>query len=120
MVETSPQSLNVTLNKPFPLICTVRAKFDGNPVSTAIQWTLITSIHGMDKQSPVLANSCESGSEFSSSTPEQFSAVAFVVVEDSMETGTFIYRCEATALNTTSFSDTTVFVMVETGMLYLY
>ena len=114
MVETLPQSLNVTSNKPFSLTCTVRAEFDGNPVSTAIH---ITSIHGMDKQSSVLANSCESGSGFSSSTPEQFSAVAVVVVEDSMETCISIYRCEAIALNTTSFSDTTVFVMVETGML---
>ena len=117
MVETLPQSLNVTSNEPFSLTCTVRAEFDGNPVSTAIQWTRITSIHGMDKQSSVLANSCESGSGFSSSTPEQFSAVAVVVVENSIETGISIYRCEATALNTTSFSDTTVVVIVETGML---
>ena len=48
-------------------------------------------------------------------TGEPLNACSFV--ENSIETGISIYRCEATALNTTSFSDTTVFVMVETGML---
>ena len=42
MVETSPQSLNVTSNKPFSLNCTVRAEHEGNPVNTVIHWIRIS------------------------------------------------------------------------------
>ena len=41
MVKTSPQSLNVTSNEPFSLICTVIAEHEGNPVNTIIQWIRI-------------------------------------------------------------------------------
>ena len=43
MVETSPQSLNVTSNEPFSLTCTVRAEFDEIPVNTTIEWIRTSS-----------------------------------------------------------------------------
>ena len=49
----------------------------------------------------------ESG--LSSSPLDQFltpAVLEYQVVEVAIESGTFIYHCEATALNTTSFSDT--------------
>ena len=88
---TTPQLLYVTLNEPFPLTCTVRVHFDGNPVNTTIKWIHITTsnlTHGMEPvtgQSPVVANSSEPqyGSDYSS---------AVLVVESAMESGTFIYQ----------------------------
>ena len=123
MVETSPQSLNVTSNEPFSLNCTVRAEHEGNPVNTTIQW-----IHNIDLSSnnspgmktaleapSVFDNSSEPeyGSGLSSSTLDQFltpAVLEYQIVESVTESSIFIYRCEATALNTTSFSDSTVFV----------
>ena len=43
MVETSPQSLNVTSNEPFSLTCTVTAEFDEIPVNTTIEWIRTSS-----------------------------------------------------------------------------
>ena len=43
MVETSPQSLNVTSNEPFSLTCTVRAEHDEIPVNTTIEWIRTSS-----------------------------------------------------------------------------
>ena len=43
MVEPSPQSLNVTSNKPFSLTCTVRAEHDEIPVNTTIEWIRTSS-----------------------------------------------------------------------------
>ena len=43
MVETSPQSLNVTSNKPFSLTCTVTAEHDEIPVNTTIEWIRTSS-----------------------------------------------------------------------------
>ena len=43
MVETSPQSLNVTSNEPFSLTCTVTAEHDEIPVNTTIEWIRISS-----------------------------------------------------------------------------
>ena len=65
------------------------------------------------EQSPVFANSSEPqyGSDYSS---------AVLVVESAMESGTFIYRCEATALNTTSFNDTIVVVKEMPGIFMWY
>ena len=120
MVETSPQSLNVTSNEPFSLICTVRAEHEGNPVSTIIQWICINpssdNAPGMKTvlEGPsVFDNSSEPqyGSGISSSPLDPF-LTSTVAVGIAIESGTFIYRCEATALNTTSFSDSTVFVKV--------
>ena len=75
MVETLPQSLNVTSNKPFSLTCTVRAEFDGNPVSTAIQW-----IHNIDlssNNSPGMKTAPEAPSVFdNSSEPEYGSGIS--------------------------------------------
>ena len=123
MVETSPQSHNGTSNEPFSLNCTVRAEHEGNPVNTIIQW-----IHNIDLSSnnspgmktaleapSVFDNSSEPeyGSVLSSSTLDQFltpAVLEYQVVESVTESSTFIYNCEATALNTTSFSDSTVFV----------
>ena len=93
----------------------MRVYFDGNPVNTTIKWIHITTsnlTHGMEpvtEQSPVVANSSEPqyGSDYSS---------AVLVVESAMESGTFIYRCEATALNTTSFNDTIVVVKEMPGI----
>ena len=129
MVKTSPQSLNVTSNEPFSLNCTVRAEHEGNPVNTVIQWIRISdNAPGMKTvlEGPsVFDNSSEPEyvSGLSSSPLDQFltsTVLEYQVVEVAIESGTLIYHCEATALNTTSFSDTTVFVIVDTGMLYLY
>ena len=125
MVKTSPQSLNVTSNKPFSLTCSVRAEHEGNPVNTIIQWIHIDPSSNKMKtalEAP-LVSVPQYGSGLSSSTLDQFLTLAvleYQVVESVTESSTFIYHCEATALNTTSFSDTTVFVIVDTGMLYLY
>ena len=57
----------------------------------------------------------EYGSGLSSSPLDQFltpAVLEYQIVESVTESSTFIYRCEATALNTTSFSDSTVFVKV--------
>ena len=119
MVETSPQSLNVTSNEPFSLNCTVRAEHEGNPVNTVIKWIRISdNAPGMKtvlEGSSVFDNSSEPeyGSGLSSSPLDQFltpAVLEYQVVESVTESSTFIYRCEATALNTTSFSDSTVFV----------
>ena len=122
MVKTSPQSLNVTSNEPFSLNCTVRAEHEGNPVNTIIQWI---RINPSSDNAPVMKTALEGpsvfdnssepqyGSGISSSTLDQFltpAVLEYQVVESVTESSTFIYRCEATALNTTSFSDSTVFV----------
>ena len=125
MVETSPQSLNVTSNEPFSLNCTVRAEHEGNPVNRIIQWIRIDPSSNKMKtalEAPSVSEP-QYGSGLSSSPLDQFltpAVLEYQVVVVAIESGTFIYRCEATALNTTSFSDTTVFVIVDTGMLYLY
>ena len=117
MVKTSPQSLNVTSNEPFSLNCTVRAEHEGNPVNTIIQWIHIDPKTALEDPS-VFENSSEPqyGSGLLSSSPlDQFltpAVLEYQIVESVTESSTFIYRCDATALNTTSFSDSTVFVKV--------
>ena len=110
----------------------MRAEHEGNPVNTIIQWIHIDPSSNISPgmktvlEGPsVFDNSSEPqyGSGISSSTLDPFltsTVLDYQVVEVAIESGTFIYRCEATALNTTGFSDTTVFVIVDTGMLYLY
>ena len=126
MVETSPQSLNVTSNEPFSLNCTVRAELDGNSVNSLI--CITTSNNNTPGKETVIEPSSvvvissepQYGSGLSSSPLDQFltpAVLEYQVVESVTESSTFIYRCEATAL---SFSDTIVFVIVDTGMLYLY
>ena len=120
MVKTSPQSLNVTSNKPFSLNCTVRAEHEGNPVNTIIQWIHIDPSSNKMKTAledpSVFDNSSvpQYGSGLLSSSPlDQFltpAVLEYQIVESVTESSTIIYRCEATALNTTSFSDSTVFV----------
>ena len=124
MVKTSPQSLNVTSNEPFSLNCTVIAEYEGNPVNTIIQW-----IHNIDlssNNSPGMKAALEDPSVFDNSSVPQYGSgllssspldqflthavLEYQVVESVTESSTFIYHCEATALNTTSFSDSTVFV----------
>ena len=119
MVKTSPQSLNVTSNEPFSLNCTVIAEHEGNPVNTIIQWIHIDPSSNKMKTAledpSVFDNSSvpEYGSGLLSSSPlDQPAVLEYQIVESVTESSTFIYRCEATALNTTSFSDSTVFVKV--------
>ena len=119
MVKTSPQSFNVTSDEPFSLNCTVRAEHEGNPVNTIIQWIHIDPSSNKMKTAledpSVFDNSSvpQYGSGLSSSPLDQFltpAVLEYQVVESVTESSTFIYHCEATALNTTSFSDSTVFV----------
>ena len=107
MVNTSPQSLNVTSDEPFSLNCTVRAEHEGNPVNTIIQWIHIdpssdnapgmkTALEGPS----VFDNSSEPqyGSGISSSTLDQFltsTVLDYQAIGVAIESGTFIYRCEA-------------------------
>ena len=121
MVETSPQSLNVTSNQPFSLTCTVRAEFEPNPINAIIKWIRITPSNSKIEAvvSPVLPES-QYGSGYSSPL-DKFLTPAVLehhVAEGVIESGAFIYRCVAKALNTTSFSDTTVFVEVVAGMKF--
>ena len=113
MVKTSPRSLNVTTNESFSLTCTVRGELGGHPLNTTIKWILVpTSFNGMETVFNTYIRE-----EYSSSL-DQFPTPAvleYQVVAGTMKSGTFIYRCEATALNTTSFSDSTVFVNSEAG-----
>ena len=119
MVKTSPQSLNVTSNEPFSLNCTVITEHEGNPVNTIIQWIHTDPSSNKMKTAledpSVFDNSSvpEYGSGLLSSSPlDQPAVLEYQIVESVTESSTFIYRCEATALNTTSFSDSTVFVKV--------
>ena len=139
MVETSPLSLNVTSNEPFPLTCTVTAEHDEIPVNTTIEWIRTSSnfsgtvqlheIYSTDDgftQWGYYNNSrCESGSlsGFGSGSGSGSSldaiyniGVAVVVYESVLcatENGTddmVNYRCKATLSNITSASDTSVLV----------
>ena len=136
---------NITLNIPFSLICNVRAEFDGRPLNTAIEWILFSSEgNGTSEVKEVLemhecfpgtinllsvnesSSECEidlgsvldfsgSGSGFSGSPPAVF---GYQSVLNRTENGTdtqVTYRCQATAMNVTRFSDTTVYVE---GILY--
>ena len=72
----------------------------------------------------VLDNSSEPqyGSGISSSALDPFltsTVLDYQAVGVAIESGTFIYRCEVTALNTTSFSDSTVFVKMA-GIFMLF
>ena len=139
MVET-PSSFSITLNIPFSLICNVRAELDGQLLNTTIEWILISSASNVTSEvDEVLqlhecfldtlnflsvnesSSECEidlgsrsdfsgSGSGFSGSSPAVFS---YLSVLHRTENGTdtqVTYRCQATAMNVTMFSDTTVYV----------
>ena len=131
MVKTSPQSLNVTSNEPFSLNCTVRAEHEGNPVNTIIQWI---RTNPSSDNAPGMKTVLEGPSVFDNSSKPQYGSgisssildpfltstvLDYQVVEVAIESGTFIYRCEATALNTTSFGDSTVFVKEVPGKYYV-
>ena len=137
MVETSPQSLNVTSNKPFSLTCTMRAEHDEIPVNTTIEWIRTSSNFSGTVQLHEIStvtqwgyynnSSCESGSLSGSGSGSGFNlnssldaiyniGVAVVVYESVLcttENGTVDmvnYRCKATLSNITSTSDTSVLV----------
>ena len=136
MVET-PSSFSITLNIPFSLICNVRAELDGQLLNTTIEWILISSAsNDTSEVDEVLqlhecflnflsvnesSSECEidlgsrsdfsgSGSGFSGSSPAVF---GYQSVLHRTENGTdtqVTYRCQATVVNVTMFSDTTVYV----------
>ena len=116
MVETSPQSLNVTSNKPFTLTCTVKAEFG---INTTIHIT--HSSNNTAGMEAVLKHFPESQycSGYYSSTLDT-PAVLEYLVEGLTESGKVIYRCGATALNTTTFSDTTIVVMKVVAGIYKF
>ena len=74
MVETSPQSLNVTSNEPFSLNCTVRAELDGNSVNATTSNNNTPGKETVIEPSSVVVISSEPqyGSGLSSSPLDQF------------------------------------------------
>ena len=125
VVETVP-ALNTTVNDPFSLTCNIRAELDGHLLNTTIQWIRIFNPANIkeilkslrcipsDTNSLSANEGCGydygSGSHFSSSLP---AAHGYESVLHRTENGTdssVIYRCQAIALNITTYSDTTVYV----------
>ena len=121
VVETVP-SLNTTVNDPFSLTCNIRAELDGHPLNTTIQWIRIFNpantkeILNSFKCTPsdIVNEGCGydygSGSHFSSSLTAAHGYESVLHTTENSTNSPVIYRCQAIALNITTYSDTTVYV----------
>ena len=131
MVETV-DSFNTTLNIPFSLNCNVTAELDGKLLNTTIEWI---RINGTSDMEDILesheccpkalyfesssgckydfrsgSGSSGSGSGFSGSPPAVFGYQSVLHRTENGTDSVVIYRCQATTMNITSYSDTTVYL----------
>ena len=99
VVETSPESLTTSHNTQFSVNCTSRAEVDGEPLTVTIEWRRVTP-SGTSELMPALYTTTGS--------PERGYQSVLTTSENDSTVNTTIYRCTATALGYSSFSDTTV------------
>ena len=99
-VETSPESLTTSPNNQFSVNCTARAEVDGQSVPVDIEWTRI-DFFSQSELMPTLYTTTGS--------PERGYQSVLTTSEDDT-VNTIIYRCTATTLGYSSFSDITIFV----------
>ncbi|CAI8012111.1 hypothetical protein GBAR_LOCUS7772, partial [Geodia barretti] len=99
----SPESLTTSPNNQFSVNCTARAEVDGQSIPVDIEWTRIDifSQSGPSELMPTLYTTTGS--------PER--GYQSVLTTSENDTGnTIIYRCTATTLGYSSFSDITILV----------
>ena len=142
ITETQPEVI-VHRNTLFSVVCTVVAEYDGQPLNTTITWTRITisptnntSIDSVlavqkytEREASVLNSSTnnDSGSGVNSdhfSYSADLCGVSFkwgyrsvLNSTENITNNTVIYRCTATTLGNTSFSDSTVVLLGSSFLL---
>ena len=99
VVQTSPELLTTSHNIQFSVNCTARAEVDGKPLTVTIEWRRVTP-SGTSELMPALYTTTGS--------PERGYQSVLTTSENDSTVNTTIYRCTATALGYSSFSDTTV------------
>ncbi|CAI8012112.1 hypothetical protein GBAR_LOCUS7772, partial [Geodia barretti] len=105
----SPESLTTSPNNQFSVNCTARAEVDGQSIPVDIEWTRIDifSQSGPSELMPTLYTTTGS--------PER--GYQSVLTTSENDTGnTIIYRCTATTLGYSSFSDITILVEAATNI----
>ena len=122
MVETSPPFINTSSNNMlFKVICNVRAEYAGNPMDTTIEWTRISNntinepiqSHECTPKNPNCINATSHEHHSVNNSEERYGAGEFhyqniLHIAENGTIGVIIYRCNATSLNITISSDTTV------------
>ena len=127
--QAEPKTYPNTL---FSVVCTVVAEYDEQPLNTTITWTRITispmnmtteSVLAVqeftEEDASILSSShSDSGSSFTSGFFDYSSSLcnisskwgyqSVLKTTENITNDTVIYRCNATTLGNTSFSDTTV------------
>ena len=99
VVQTSPELLTTSHNIQFSVNCIARAEVDGKPLTVTIEWRRVTP-SGTSELMPALYTTTGS--------PERGYQSVLTTSENDSTDNTTIYRCTATALGYSSFSDTTV------------
>ena len=100
VVETSPEPLTTSHNIQFSVNCTARAEVDGEPLTVTIEWRRVTP-SGTSELMPALYTTTGS--------PERGYQSVLTTSENDSTVNTTIYRCTATALGYSSYSDITVY-----------